>query len=53
MPTLSLRKKQLPFLLGGNGEVSVDTAALKLNRPIPEGTDSLLKLRSRPAATKG
>ena len=44
MPTLSLKKKELPFLLGGKGEVSVDTAALKLNKPIPEGTDSLLNV---------
>jgi len=44
MPTLSLKKKDLPFLLSGKGEVSVDTQALKLNKAIPDGTDSLLSV---------
>ena len=42
MATLSLKKKDLPFLLGGNGEVAVDTGNLKRNQPIADGTPSLL-----------
>jgi len=41
---LSLKKKDLPFLLGGKGEVAVETGALKAGKPIPEGTDSLLSV---------
>jgi len=44
MPPLSLKKKDLPFLLGGKGEVSVDTGTLKPAKPIPDGTDSLLQV---------
>jgi hypothetical protein len=44
MPALSLKKKDLPFLLGGKGDVSVDIGALKLNKPIPDGTESLLNV---------
>jgi len=44
MPTLSFKKKDLPFLLGGVGEVAVDSGDLKLNQPIAEGTPSLLKV---------
>jgi hypothetical protein len=44
MSTLSLKKKDLPFLLGGKGEVSVETGALKPAKAIPEGTDSLLSV---------
>lgn len=42
MPTLSLSKKDLPFLLAGKGEVSVETGPLKPAKPIPEDTESLL-----------
>ena len=44
MPTLSLKKKDLPFLLGGKGEVSVDIGALRPTKPIPEDTDRLLSV---------
>jgi hypothetical protein len=44
MPTLSLTKKDLPFLLGGKGEVSVDIGALRPTKPIPEDTDRLLSV---------
>src|SRR5687768_12425017 len=42
MPSVSLKKADLPFLLGGGGEVTVDSADLKLTKPIEEGTTSLL-----------
>lgn len=42
MPSISLKKADLPFLLGGGGEVTVDTADLKFNKPVDEGTKSLL-----------
>ena len=42
MPSVSLKKADLPFLLGGGGEVTVDSADLKLTKPIDEGTTSLL-----------
>lgn len=45
MPTLSLKKKDLPFLLAGKGEVSVETGELELSAPIPEDTRSLLNVR--------
>src|SRR5687768_11897002 len=42
MPSVSLKKADLPFLLGGGGEVTVDTADLSLTKPIDEDTKSLL-----------
>lgn len=44
MPTLSLKKKDLPFLLAGKGEVSVETGELTLAAPIPADTKSLLSV---------
>lgn len=43
MPRVSLKKADLPFLLGGGGEVTVDTGDLKLGQPIDEGTKSLIQ----------
>ena len=42
MPSVSLKKADMPFLLGGSSEVTVDTADLQLNRPIDQDTTSLL-----------
>src|SRR5262245_62018683 len=44
MPTLSLKKKDLPFLLGGTGALTVDSGDLALHQPIKEGTPALLKV---------
>ena len=44
MPTLSLKKKDLPFLLGGTSEVTVDSGDLALHQPIKEGTPALLRV---------
>lgn len=44
MATLPLKKKDLPFLLGGKGEVSVEIGALRPTKAIPESTDSLLSV---------
>ena len=44
MPTLSLNKKDVPFLLGGTGEVAVDSGDLALHQPIKEGIPVLLKV---------
>ncbi len=45
MPSLSLKRTDLPFLLGGNGEVSVDSGDLQLGRPINEASPALLNVR--------
>ena len=42
MPKLNLDKNNVPFLLGGKAEVSVDTGSLQLNQAISEATPSLL-----------
>ena len=44
MPTLSLNKKDVPFLLGGTGEVAVNSGDLALHQPIKEGSPVLLKV---------
>ena len=44
MPTLSLKKKDLPFLLAGKGELSVETGSLKLTKSIPADTDGSLRV---------
>jgi hypothetical protein len=38
MPALNLEKKNLPFLLGGDGKLTVDTGELALAAPLPQGT---------------
>jgi len=35
MATLSMKKEALPFLLAGNGELTIDTATLRVDRRIP------------------
>jgi hypothetical protein len=42
MPQLKLQKKELPFLLGGSSQLALETADLKLNQPLAEGTGNLL-----------
>jgi len=42
MPQLKLQKKDLPFLLGGSSQLALETADLKLNQPLAEGTTNLL-----------
>jgi hypothetical protein len=44
MPTVSLKKQDVPFLLGGAGEVAIDTGDLALHQPIKEGMPVLLKV---------
>ncbi len=44
MATLSLKKKEIPFLLGGRGELSIDTGPLRLDRRIPEDAPALLNV---------
>lgn len=43
MPTISLKNDRVPFLLGGDGAITVSTGELPLNSPIPPGTPSLLR----------
>ena len=42
MPKLSLQRKDVPFLFGGNGQLSLETGDLKLNQPLDAGTTNLL-----------
>src|SRR5262245_15337787 len=42
MANVSLRKNEIPFLLGGTGQLSVDTGDVQLNEPLKEGTPTLL-----------
>jgi hypothetical protein len=42
MPTISLKKTDVPFLLGGAGEIAVDSGDLSLTKRIPEDTPSIL-----------
>jgi hypothetical protein len=43
MPKLSLQKNDIPFLLGGTGQLSVDTGDLKLDGTLDPATPTLLK----------
>jgi hypothetical protein len=45
MPSVSLSKKDVPFLLGGNGELSLGTGRLALNAPIPSDGAPILDVR--------
>ncbi len=45
MPSLLLKRKDLPFLLGGNAEVTVDSGNLQLGQPINEASPALLTVR--------
>ena len=45
MPSVSLSKKDVPFLLGGNGELSLDTGRLALNAAIPSDGAPILDVR--------
>jgi hypothetical protein len=44
MAAISLKRKDLPFILGGSGEISVETGKLKLNQPIPADAGNLLSV---------
>ena len=44
MAVASFKKKNVPFLLGGNGELVVDTGSLQLNQQLPETTTSVLNV---------
>jgi hypothetical protein len=38
MPKISFQKKDIPFLLEGAGQLSLDTGGFQLNKPIDAGT---------------
>jgi hypothetical protein len=42
MPSLSLKKSDVPFLLAGAGELTLDTGPLSLNGPIPSDGSAIL-----------
>lgn len=44
MPTISLEKDHVPFLLGGAGTLAIDTGALALNRPLTPDAAPLLNV---------
>ena len=44
MPALSFKKKDLPFLLGGDGEVAVSTGNLRPNQPLPDDATTVLSV---------
>jgi hypothetical protein len=52
MAAISLKKKDLPFLLGGNGEISVETGNLKLNQPLSADAGSLLSVKFKASGSE-
>lgn len=44
MPSVNFNRKNLPFLLGGNGEIAVNTADLNLRKPLDEDTAAVFKV---------
>lgn len=52
MPSLNLKKNDVPFLLGGSGELTVDTGNLKLNKPIPSDTAQVLSVAFKAAGSQ-
>ena len=42
MPSISLSKPDVPFLLGGTGELTLDTGPLALNGSIPSDGSPVL-----------
>ncbi len=43
MPKVSFQKKDIPFLFGGVGQLSVDTGDLQINHPLDEAIPALFK----------
>ncbi len=47
MPTISLSKPDIPFLLGGTGQLTLDTGPVGLNTPIPSDAPLLFDVGFR------
>ena len=50
MPTISLSKPDIPFLLGGTGQLTLDTGPVGLNAPIPSDAPLLFDVGFRATA---
>ena len=53
MPSISLENKEVPFLLGGTGTISVNTGQLQPGKALDPSTESLLAVTFGAEGTRG